>query len=266
VRPRIVRWNLTPKRKKWKRADVLVISPGKSGRTWLRVLIHRALALHFDVPFDVERMGRDRDDVPFLVFTHELASHVRDDPPGCRLLGRSLVPNSIAARKKVLLLARDPRDVIVSSFFHKTKRSKRIDCTLSEFIRHPRYGIEGIVWVLNQWRARFREHPDCLWLSYEAMQADPAAELARVLAFLEVDASPETIAEAVAFASFDNMKQGEASGTFQSDRLQPGDASDPDSYKVRKGKVRGYLEHFEGADLECVDRAVARLDPFYGYE
>lgn len=265
MEPIVVRWNLTPKRKKWERADVLVISPGKSGRTWLRVLVHQALALHFDVPFDVERMGRDREDVPYLVYTHELASHLRDDPLARRLLGHSLVPATIADRKKVVQLARDPRDVIVSSFFHKTKRSRRVDGTLSEFIRHPRFGIDGIVWVLNRWRERFREHPACLWLRYEDMKQDPAGELERVLAFLGIDATPEHVAEAVAFASFERMKEGEARNAFGTDKLRPGDSADPDSFKVRKGKVRGYLDHFEGEDLVYVDRAVARLDPFYKY-
>lgn len=264
--PMVVRWNLTRKRKQWQRADVLVISPGKSGRTWLRVLVHRALALHYDVPFDTERMGHDTADIPHLVYTHELAAYMRDDSFNRRLLGRSLVPASIANQKQLVHLARDPRDVIVSSFFHKTKRSQRIDCTLAEFIRHPRYGIDGIVWILNRWCKRFEDHPACLWLRYEDMRADPARELERVLAFLGVEATPEHVAGAVAFASFDKMKQGEARDAFGTDKLRPGNAADPDSFKVRKGKVRGYLDYFQGADLAYVDRAVARLDPFYRYE
>jgi hypothetical protein len=40
--------------------------------------------------------------------------------------------------------------VVVSSWFHKTRRSQKTDCSLEEFIRHPRSGIAGIVWVVPE--------------------------------------------------------------------------------------------------------------------
>jgi len=35
-------------------SEAIVISLGKSGRTWLRILLHKALSLHFQISFDLE--------------------------------------------------------------------------------------------------------------------------------------------------------------------------------------------------------------------
>jgi hypothetical protein len=61
------------------------------------------------------------------------------------------------------------------------------------------------------------------------------------------------------------MKAAEAAGTFEDQRLRPGDPSRPDSFKVRRGRVGGYREDLGPESIAYVDAAVARLDPFYGY-
>ena len=52
---------------------------------------------------------------------------------------------------------------------------------------------------------------------------------------------------------------------FQGGALQPCDARDPDSFKVRRGKVGGYVDYLGAADVAFLDREVERLDPRYGY-
>jgi uncharacterized FAD-dependent dehydrogenase len=51
-----VPWNVSKKRNRYRDADALVISLGKSGRTWLRMVLHKTLSLHFQIPFDVESL------------------------------------------------------------------------------------------------------------------------------------------------------------------------------------------------------------------
>jgi hypothetical protein len=49
-------------------------------------------------------------------------------------------------------------------------------------------------------------------------------------------------------------------------RLVPKDRSNPNSYKVRRGKVAGYRDDFDAAQLAEIDRLVeTALDPLYGY-
>jgi hypothetical protein len=46
----------------------------------------------------------------------------------------------------------------------------------------------------------------------------------------------------------------------------PKDRSNPNSYKVRRGKAGGYRDDFDAAQLRQIDRLVdATLDPLYGY-
>ena len=53
-----------------------------------------------------------------------------------------------------------------------------------------------------------REAPDqVLWLRYEEVLADPEREIARVAAFVGVDATPELMQKVNALSNFDAMKQ-----------------------------------------------------------
>lgn len=258
-------WNLTRRRDRFREADVVVLSLGKSGRTWLRVMLNRALALEFGIPFQPIQLEPGASGVPRILYSHELATHLRDASLRDQLVGRSIMPRSISDRKRIVLLARDPRDVVISSYFHKKERSKKTDGSLEEFLRHPRWGIEGLVLILNQWRRRFAHHPHCHWLSYEGLQRDPQAELLRLAAAIGAPVRPETALAAVEAARFDKMKAAEAAGAFKDQRLRPGDPNRPESFKVRRGRVGGYREDLSPESIAYVDAAVARLDPFYGY-
>lgn len=258
-------WNLTRRRDRFRDADVVVLSLGKSGRTWLRVMLNRALALEFGIPFEPIELDPGASGVPRILYSHELATHLRDASLRDQLVGRSILPRSISDRKRIVLLARDPRDVVISSYFHKKERSKKTDGSLEEFLRHPRWGIEGLVLILNRWRRRFASHPHSHWLSYEGLQRDPQGELLRLASAIGAPVRPETALAAVEAARFDKMKAAETAGAFEDQRLRPGDPNRPDSFKVRRGRVGGYREDLSPESIAYVDAAVARLDPFYGY-
>ena len=260
-----VPWNLTRRLADFREADVIVLSLGKSGRTWLRVMLNHALARRYGIAFDPLDLDPGESGAPRIAWTHELATHLRDASLKNRLLGKAILPRSLTDRKRIVVLARDPRDVVVSSYFHKTERSRKTDISLEAFVRHRRWGIEGLVTILDRWRARFAGHPQCHWLSYEALRRDPQRELARLLDFMEASAAPGIVEEAVEAARFDRMQAAEAAGAFGDARLRPGDAARPDSFKVRRGRVGGYRDDLSAESIAFVDAAVARLDPFYGY-
>src|SRR5207247_714191 len=70
---------------------------------------------------------------------------------------------------------------------------------------------------------------------------------------------------ALDFSEFENMKKMEASGAFDSKILQPGDVRDPESFKVRRGKVGGYREYLSAEDRQYAAEAMIRLDPRFSY-
>lgn len=263
----IIQWNMTPGVNKYKISDALILSVGKSGRTWLRVLLNKYLSLHYDVPFELGDLRKFNKKVPSLLFSHELWLHFSDASWIQQILGKYIVPDTILFDKKVILLSRDPRDVVVSLYYQKTRRSKRkISCPMNEFIRHKRYGIRTVVNVMNIWHRRLKNHPQCLLIRYEDMKQDALGELVRLLTFLGIEnIHIDSAREAVAFADFDNMKRMELKGEFHSPVLMPSDPSDPDSFKVREGKVGGYIRHFRESDSQYLDDAVKMLAQHYGY-
>jgi len=258
-----------------KRSDVVVVSFGKSGRTWLRVMVSRLYQQVHDLPEDI-MIGFDNFHnldrrVPRIFFTHDnyIADYTGNTDTKADFHGR-----------KVVLLMRDPRDVAVSQFFQwkfRMRPEKKAlndypehdsDCSAFDFVMHEGGGLPKIIRFMNLW-AREMARIDALELvRYEDMRADPHAVLRRLAEFLDVPAEQAHIDDAVAYASYENMKKMEAGAGFRMSggRMMPGDRGNPDSYKVRRGKVGGYRDYFDDAEIARIDALVTEtLDPVYGY-
>jgi hypothetical protein len=61
------------------------------------------------------------------------------------------------------------------------------------------------------------------------------------------------------------MKKMEAASAFASKILQATDVGDPESFKVRRGKVGGFADYLAGADLTYANEAMRKLDSRFGY-
>lgn len=261
---------------KLRRADLVVVSFGKSGRTWLRTMLSRiyqlkhGLSERYLIGFDnLHRIDRA---IPKIFFTHD--NYVKD------YTGNADSKVDFHGRK-VVLLVRHPADVAVSQYQqwrHRMRPNKKAlnaypdagdDIDLFGFVaRHPA-GLGKVVDFMNLWARELpRMGDDLLVVRYEDLRADPRAELARILAFAGTSATAEEVEEAVRFASFDNMKAMEQRGTFwlSGGRLVPRDRKNPESFKVRRAKVGGYRGDFTPEQVAEIDAAIAaRLDPAYGY-
>lgn len=263
-----INWNLSEKRLvKLRNLDVIILSVGKSGRTWLRVLLNKYLSLHYNVSFDLGQLYESNPNIPNIAYSHEMWIHYSDARWLHRLTGRHIIPDSILRQKKVVLLYRDPRDVVVSLYFQKTLRSdNKISCSISDFIRHKQYGIDRIIKVLNIWAERLKDHPDCQRVSYESMKINVRSELYKLLEFIGInDINESHLDEAIEFASFNNMKKMEQKDSFNNKILKPTDPDNPDSFKVRKGKVGEYVSYFDNEDLAYLNTAINALNSSYGY-
>ena len=266
IRSRLLRASLSPAGQRAERhADVLLISYPKCGRTWLTMLLAKAMAEHaglsaFD-PLENDLLGGDVPGLPHVRISHDDNPHWKTP----RALERS---KRRYRDKKILLLVRDPRDVVVSMYFERAKRERAYDGTLHEFLQEERGSLATILAYYDVW-ARERGTPRGLCLvRYEDLRADTARELRRVLAFLGLPhVAAEHVAAAVAYGSFENMRSMEVGDVLQSGRLRPRDPSDPESYKTRKGKVGGYRDYLAPSEVEWMERRMREeLDPWYGYE
>ena len=256
-------------------ADAVIVSFGKSGRTWLRVMISRLYQQVHDLPEDI-MIGFDNfhnldSRIPRIFFTHD--NYIAD------YTGHT-DSKADFYKKKVVLLMRDPRDVAVSQFFQwkfRMRPEKKAlngypphdeDCGIFDFVRHEGGGMPKIIDFMNLW-AREMDRIEALELvRYEDMRHDPHEVLHRLARFLDLPATEAQIADAVSYASYDNMKKMEAGAGFRMSggRMTPGNATNPDSYKVRRAKVGGYRDYFDDEQAEAVDAMVRdTLDPVYGY-
>lgn len=244
--------------------EVFVLSFPKSGRTWLTVLVGKALCLHYGYPDEhipqtlqfTKLIKRERDQrIKVTGFGHDRSSL------DYRLDYRAMfVDKSEFAGKDVILLVRDPRDVVVSYYFQATRRNGVFDGDLSEFVRDETLGVRKVLAFNKNWYEN-RDVPRRFELfTYERMHEDPAGVLRTTLDVMGVEGvSEEVIAQAVGYASFDNMKQLEQRDALGAEALRPADPDDPDSFKVRKGEVGGYREYLSEGDIAFIDQVVREM-------
>jgi hypothetical protein len=223
--------------------NICVISFPKSGRTWLRVMLDR---LHIG-----------------LSYSHDETSHA--ERIACGNLSRN---KDKYKNKKVIFLVRDPRDIVVSGFFQAVKRIGVFNGSLSDFIRDERHGIRKILLFHEIWFNNQQVPKDFHPVRYEEMHADCMAVMRRIMEFLQLrDISDDQLRESIQFAEFENMKKLERDGFF-SERygsiLSPADINDEESFKVRKGRIGGYVDYLNEEDIAYCNRLMSDPgSPFY---
>jgi hypothetical protein len=207
-----------------------VISFPKSGRTWLRVMLDQ-----YALP---------------LEWTHAGAGHGNGRPI-------SKLDTSTARKYgRILFLHRDPRDTAVSGYYQKLYRRDGYSGTISEFLRDPCHGLEKIILYNRMWLELASKRPQMMGVSYEDLRVDTEAVLAEIIAFFGEEVDRGRIYQVVADSTFERMQEKEKAGEYASlygKILSPADPDQPDSYKVRKGVVGGYVDELCKDDMDYCD-------------
>lgn len=231
--------------------DIYVVSFPKSGRTWFRTILGTVLQMRFHTeavdPSSVHHMWKYDARVPRFALTHDVEAHLISSDQ-VRWNG------DLYKSKKTIVMVRDPRDTIVSLYFEMSKRVGAYEGSIEAFIRQDVGGIASLVAFLNSWcRNRDRLSHSHL-ICYEDLHACPVSTIAGALEFAGIFGTSELIIQrAVDRCSFDAMRRMELSGAVPHVRLRPGDVSDPQSYKVRRGKVGGYIDTLSPKDCAFLD-------------
>jgi hypothetical protein len=209
---------------------------------------------------DLKGLSRSVSAIPRIAVSH-------DDNPFYKSPEDLAPDKSHYRRKRVLFLVRDPRDVLVSSYFQKKERELRYRGTLREFIEAEVGGIETIIAYYNIWLNNKGIPDRFILIRYEDLMKDTRFYLSRIMReFLDLDVEHNIIEEAVQNGSFENMRTLEEQGAIAGDKLRPRDLSNPDSFKTRRGIIGGHRDYLQQSEIEFLDEKIARmLRPEFGY-
>jgi hypothetical protein len=269
--PRWTRRNFSSRATELSGGTAIIVSVPKSGRTWLRAFICAYFCKRLGLEFTLRPERYGQPGIPRLIFSHDLFEHHTKGDLWDRLRGKYLVPRRELSRAKIILLARDPRDCFVSLYLQITRRDPNAPVelrpkTVSEMLHDKRFGVRAIVNTMNDWIDEFSRRDNFTLIRYEALRASPAEHFLDLLAMLGESTPDMTMfQEALEFSRFENMQKLEAAGAFDSKILHPGDVRDPESFKVRRGKVGGYREYLSAEDQAFAASALAELDARFGY-
>jgi len=217
---------------------IVLVSFPKSGRTWLRVMLDAA-GVHID-------------------YTHDQSGHL-----GQRHFTEMEHDKSGYKDQRVVLLVRDPRDVVVSGYFQATKRIGVYDGSISDFIRDPKHGIEKIIIFNSDWLASAGVPKGFCLIKYEDMHTRLREVLTEVIRFADPKRPLPDLDKIMELGRFENMREMENSGELAKKYgriLKPGDPTDVESFKCRKGKVGGYAEYLSEDDINYCDEMMEKYN------
>ena len=267
----MIRWNLSSRARELSGGDAIVVSIPKSGRTWVRTFLCAYFCKRYEHPFSLEPEEYGDVRVPRIVYSHDRFEQRTKADRWDKLRGKYFIPVAERRRAKIILLARDPRDTFVSHYLQLTRRTRETPEDLKqkeigEVLRDGRHGIVSMIEIMNDWLDEWSGKPNFLLVRYEDLQRAPEESFHELLRFLgEKEPEAAAFSHALEFSRFGNMKKLEAAGAFASKILQPTDVGDPESFKVRRGKVGGYTDYLAGDDLACATEAMRKLDRRFGY-
>lgn len=221
----------------------ILVSFPRAGRTWLMTMVGLNICYYEGVSARKANIKRR----VVLDATHDYSDKSR------KIRYNELPVNKDNYRKRqVILLLRDPRDIVVSAHLHAKYRKRVFKGTLTEYLRDPRFGIKKVIHFYNNWQSA-----DVMELWYEELSKNPKQSLTAVLSYLNVPFNEDSLHEAVYLSKLENLQEWERTGYLEMPSAsKPKHPDNIDSYYHRKGVVGDYVNHFSKRDLEYANEAM----------
>lgn len=237
----------------------------------MRLVITRAVYEAFpplpdkeDEYLDFQRLHHHAPDVPLMQLSHDDCQFKtpkeleRDKQKFCK--------------SHILFLVRDPRDVVVSWFFHTQNRKQKNFSdmkadSLSDYLHNERGGLKTIVEFFNIWLEAADVPQSFLLMKYESLRANTLFEVRRFFEFLGCSEiiPDEAIQKSINYNSFDKMKQREQSGAYEHPAMEKA-GTDDTAFKTRRGKVGGYVDYLDEDSIQFMNQYIRdHLHPDFGY-
>lgn len=246
-------------------SDYNIISFPKSGRTWIVCFLHEYNALS-------KKSLNYKPSSPKYLKSNKLLTLFSNDKKTSIFVDHSfedldlkyswiknfLVKLSLKNKTNFFVL-RDPRDTIISFYFHK-KFASMMDSeqnilkrgiSLSEFIFSPNRGITYLINFLNYFSDHLFVKRSYEILLYENFIDDPKSNFSKLLKSLRLPISEDNLDYLVEETNFENL-QKKAEGT------------DARIKKFRKGKKQNFHEYLNQQEIEKINFIInQKLDKKY---
>ena len=189
--------------------------------------------------------------------THEALNHYRSDTFTQLKTYYERNPNKFD-NFRLAFLYRDPRDVVVSSYFHVTKLTTRRPFygTMGQYIRGETTGFERFVQFNLYWK-QF-QHSNKFEFTYEQLLTDTFHTFKSLCEFYEYNFTEDTYLQIIEKFTFENMRKYEIE--HRPDKsLYPDDVN---ARKIRNGKIGDYINHLSPSDIDYCNSILEKYDYF----
>ena len=233
-----------------KDGDVFIVTYPRSGTTWTEQMVHLLV--------NKGEQGEQRltDAVPWLeTLPHRPNSMIEflEAMPQRRLftshLPYPLMPHIDNTSAKIVYVARNPKDVAISTYFHNQSKGG-YEGSWDEYFQLFLYSDVGFGpyfdHVLPWWQASQKDK-NILFLMYENIKHDHAGNVAKLASFLDIQTDSQLIETVVRLSSFQSMTSNETTN-FE---WIPQKADKPKHF--RRGDIGDWRNHFSPEQSQQMD-------------
>ncbi|XP_067093827.1 amine sulfotransferase-like isoform X1 [Osmerus mordax] len=191
-------------------SDVFAITYPKSGTIWMQQIL---LLIHSKGDVTATTGQLNSDSVPWIELMGSEKTFVCAPSPRLQVshLQYRFMPLGLRQKRgKVIYVARNPKDVLVSYYhFHKYATMLQTPKNFTEFFENFMEGnVYGNCWFehIQTWYSH-RAEMNFLFLKYEDMVQDLRSVVRQMCVFLEQDLTEEQVGRVVQNSTFSTMKQ-----------------------------------------------------------
>jgi len=222
-----------------------------------------------DERFDIKKISENWNASQSRINSNNKLKLLKTHNSNCKINGNPFTTEKNTAG--VILVVRDPRDVVLSASNHFSLSNKKVcEILLDENAKLlPRENLEHeIITILGSWVDNFKywyNYKNCLLIRYEDMINNKSKVILELInyfkMFIKTDISEEKINNTIKSTSFSNMQKQEVKGFFK-------ESVTVDKKKIQffnKGKSKNWVGNLDKKIQNKLEKAFYNEMKFLGY-